>query len=184
MSSSLSRLGGTLKFKSLIRLYLLFILSGICTAHAFGTPNVWDVMRRQFMLNHETTQPEVQNQLRWLISHPSYLRKLAQSEPYIYHIVTEIKKRKLPGELALIPMLESAFDPFAYSGAGAAGLWQLMPGTGTNLGLKRDWWFDGRRSITPSTDAALNYLTRLHKFLEITGSTRNQSLHSSLACIG
>jgi len=128
------------------------------------TPNVWDVLRKQFMLNHSVTQPEVQNQLRWLISHPSYLQKLAQSEPYIYHIITEVKKRNLPGEIALIPMIESAYDPFAYSGAGAAGLWQLMPGTGTTLGLKRDWWFDGRRSIRPSTDAALNYLAYLSKF--------------------
>lgn len=131
---------------------------------ASATPNVWDVLRPQLTLNHEVTQHQVQTQIRWLVAHPSYLHQLAQSEPYIYHIVTEIKKRNLPGELALIPMIESAYDPFAYSGAGAAGLWQLMPGTGTDLGLKRDWWFDGRRSIRPSTDAALNYLAYLHKF--------------------
>ncbi|WED44070.1 lytic transglycosylase [Legionella cardiaca] len=131
---------------------------------AQATQNVWDVLRSQFSLNHETTQPEVQTQLRWLVSHPSYLNKLARSEPYIYHIVTEIRKRRMPGEIALLPMIESAYDPFAYSGAGAAGLWQLMPGTGNNLGLKQDWWFDGRRSIRPSTDAALNYLTYLNKY--------------------
>lgn len=129
------------------------------------TPNVWDVLRGQFSLNHETTQPEVQQQIRWIIAHPSYLQKVArQSQPYIYHIVTEIRKRKLPGELALIPMIESAYDPFAYSGAGAAGLWQLMPGTGTELGLKQDWWYDGRRSIGPSTNAALTYLDYLNHF--------------------
>lgn len=131
---------------------------------AHATQTVWDVMRSQFSLNHEVTQPEVQTQLRWIISHPSYLNKLARSEPYMYHIVTEIKKRHMPGEIALLPMIESAYDPFAYSGAGAAGLWQLMPGTGNNLGLKQDWWFDGRRSIRPSTDAALNYLTYLNKY--------------------
>ena len=134
------------------------------TQAALSQTNVWDVLRQQFVLNHEVTQPEVQSQLRWLIAHPSYLQKLAQSEPYIYHIITEIKKRKMPGEIALIPMIESSYDPFAYSGAGAAGLWQLMPGTGTDLGLKQDWWFDGRRSIRPSTDAALNYLLYLHGF--------------------
>jgi len=133
-------------------------------AIASATPDVWEVLRKQFKLNHEVTQPEVQNQLRWLVSHPSYIQKFEQSEPYMYHIITEIKKRNLPGELALIPMIESAYDPFAYSGAGASGLWQLMPGTGTGLGLKRDWWFDGRRSIRPSTDAALNYLAYLNKF--------------------
>ncbi len=126
--------------------------------------NVWDVLRTEFKLDHELNQPEVQTQLRWIISHPSYINQLSRAEPYIYHIVTEIKKRKLPGEIALVPMIESSFDPFAYSGAGAAGLWQLMPGTGTDLGLKRDWWFDARRSIGPSTDAALNYLAYLNKF--------------------
>lgn len=139
-------------------------MTSISVSFAEAAPNVWDVLRKQFTLDHEVTQPEVQSQLRWLISHPSYLNKLAQSEPYIYHIVTEIKKRKMPGEVALIPMIESSYDPFAYSGAGAAGLWQLMPGTGTDLGLKKDWWFDARRSIRPSTDAALNYLIYLHNF--------------------
>ncbi len=147
----------------------LFILLCTCSvmmpATARSTPNVWDVLRGQFTLNHESTQPAVQQQIRWIIAHPSYIQKIArQSEPYIYHIVTEIRNRKLPGELALIPMIESAYDPFAYSGAGAAGLWQLMPGTGTDLGLKQDWWFDGRRSIGPSTNAALNYLAYLHRF--------------------
>ncbi|WP_370637161.1 LysM peptidoglycan-binding domain-containing protein [Legionella sp. 16cNR16C] len=138
----------------------------LCFGWGFGhsVPTVWEVLRSQLKMNHEITQPEVQSQLQWLINHPGYLQKLARAEPYMYHIVTEVKKRNLPGELALIPMLESAYDPFAYSGAGAAGLWQLMPGTGTNLGLKQDWWFDARRSITPSTDAALNYLNYLGRY--------------------
>lgn len=127
--------------------------------------DVWDVLRREFKMTHEVSRPEVQEQIRWIVAHPSYLQKVCrQSEPYIFHILGEIKKRDLPGELALLPMIESAYDPFAYSGAGAAGLWQLMPGTGSDLGLKQDWWFDGRRSIGPSTDAALNYLLYLNKF--------------------
>ncbi|HBI22012.1 MAG TPA: lytic transglycosylase [Legionella sp.] len=144
-------------------LFLLIILNAQATTGS-TPPNTWDVLRQQFSLNHQATQPEVQSQIRWLIAHPSYLQKLAQSEPYMYHILTEIKKRHMPGEVALIPMIESAYDPFAYSGAGAAGLWQLMPGTGTDLGLKQDWWFDARRSIRPATDAALNYLLYLNKF--------------------
>lgn len=142
-------------------LFILFISFKI----AYAESNVWDVLRAQLSLNHEVTQPEVAEQIRWLSAHPSYLQKVArQSEPYIYHILKEIKQRGLPGELALIPIIESAFDPFAYSGAGAAGLWQIMPNTGSELGLKQDWWFDGRRSIRPSTDAALNYLEYLNKF--------------------
>lgn len=153
-----------MKLKSFIFITLLFIIIYSQITQAYTAPNIWDVLRKQFVLNHEVTQPEVQHQLRWLVSHPNYLQKLTQSEPYLYHILTEIKKRKMPGEIALIPMIESSYDPFAYSGAGAAGLWQLMPGTGTDLGLKQDWWFDGRRSIGPSTDAALNYLNYLHNF--------------------
>ncbi len=125
---------------------------------------MWDVLRREMQINHAVTQPEVQTQIRWLVAHPSYLKQLVKSEPYIYHIVTEIRKRNLPGELALLPMIESAYNPFAYSGVGAAGLWQLMPRTGGDLGLKQDWWFDARRSIRPSTDAALNYLAYLHHY--------------------
>ena len=158
-----------MKCKSRTVWCILLIISSLLTfqngALAQSAPNVWDVLRAQLALNHETTQPAVQQQIRWIAAHPSYIQKMArQSEPYIYHIVTEIKKRKMPGEIALIPMIESSYDPFAYSGAGAAGLWQLMPGTGTDLGLKQDWWFDGRRSIGPSTDAALNYLSYLHTF--------------------
>ena len=142
------------------------VLAVFTSTTAHGQANVWEVLRQQFTLNHELNRPEVQHQLHFLIAHPSYLEQFSRSEPYIYHIVNQVKKRKLPGELAIIPMIESAFDPFAYSGAGAAGLWQLMPGTGTDLGLKQDWWFDARRSIGPSTDAALNYLTYLHKFFK------------------
>lgn len=127
------------------------------------TPKIWDVLRNQFILNHEINQPEVQAQLHWFISHPGYLQKLADSEPYIYHIVTSIKNRQLPGELALLPMIESAYDPFAYSAVGAAGLWQFMPATGSSLGLKQDWWYDARRSIPSSTNAALNHLSYLNR---------------------
>lgn len=158
-----------MKFNLLIIKFILFFTSMLISAYtsvfAYGTPDVWDVMRSEFKLSHEVTRPEVQEQIRWLVAHPSYLHKVSrQCEPYIYHILAQIKKRGLPGELALLPMIESAYDPFAYSGAGAAGLWQLMPKTGSDLGLKQDWWFDGRRSIGPSTDAALNYLVYLNKY--------------------
>lgn len=148
---------------NMFRWFTLACLLLLQPSYLYAQENVWDVMRAQFSLNHDITQPEVQNQLRWLVTHPNYLNKLAQSEPYIYHILTEIRARHLPGEIALIPMIESAYNPFAYSGVGAAGLWQLMPATGSDLGLKQDWWADNRRSIRGSTKAALDYLTHLHQ---------------------
>lgn len=128
--------------------------------------NVWDVLREEFAINHETSNPEVQKQIRWIMAHPEYTQKLAKSEPFIYHIITEIKKHNLPGELALIPMIESTYNPFAYSKAGASGLWQIMPGTGRDFGLKQNWWSDSRRGINSSTQAALKYLKYLNTFFQ------------------
>jgi len=127
-------------------------------------PNVWEVIVKEFSLNHEVNNPAVQRQLKWLMKHPGYLNNLVQAKPYIYHIINELRKRNMPGELALIPMIESEYDPFVSSSAGAAGLWQLMPGTSVEYAGPKDWWTDGRRSIGPSTDTALNYLNYLHRF--------------------
>lgn len=153
-------------FKKLSQFYhigFLFIILFSSAVHSYPAPSVWEVLSQQFSLDHEANRPEVQAQIRWLIQHPRYLQQLTRAEPYMYHIMTEIKKRHLPGELALLPMIESAYNPFAYSGAGAAGLWQLMPGTGSDFGLKQDWWYDARRSIPSSTGAALDYLEYLHR---------------------
>lgn len=142
--------------------FLIFFLSDLCFAQPVD--DSWDVVRQQFSLNHHLERPEVKNQIHWLLAHPNYLKKLKEAEPFIYHIINEVQKRHLPGEIVLIPMLESAYNPLAYSGAGAAGLWQLMPKTGKHLGIKGDWWIDGRRHIGASTSAALNYFSYLGRF--------------------
>jgi membrane-bound lytic murein transglycosylase D len=85
---------------------------------------------------------------------------------YLYYIVEEVQKRNLPVELALVPMVESTLDPFAYSSGSAAGLWQIMPATGEHLGLQQDWWFDGRRAVRDSTQVALNYLETLYEMFD------------------
>lgn len=144
----------------------VFFSVSLLSALIYAQPidDSWSQVRNQFNLDHHTSQARVQQQIRWILSHPAYLNKLSQAKPYIYHILSEIQKRNLPGELALIPMLESAYNPFAYSVVGAAGLWQLMPKTGKNLGVNGDWWEDERRSIAPSTNAALNYFKYLNRF--------------------
>ena len=95
---------------------------------------------------------------------PEYLQRIFdRSKLYLYHIVEEIEKRGLPTELALLPMVESAFNPMAYSRAHASGLWQFIPGTGKRFELEQNSWYDGRRDIVDSTNAALDYLTKLYE---------------------
>lgn len=128
--------------------------------------NIWDAMSSDFSLPDETPEnPNVRKQINWYVSHPGYLRQVAeQARPYLFYIYQQVKLRNLPAELALIPMVESAYNPFAYSQPGAAGLWQMMPGTASGFGLKVDWWYDGRRDIMASTKSALDYLAYLNHF--------------------
>ena len=90
----------------------------------------------------------VEREVRWFASHPAYLdRTFKRGERYLYHIVNEIEARNMPLELALLPVVESAFNPVAYSRARASGLWQFIPGTGRRYGLKQNWYYDGRRDV-------------------------------------
>ncbi len=109
-------------------------------------------------------QSAVDQQLAWYASHPEYLeRTFGRGEKYLYFIVTQLEERKMPLELALLPVVESAYEPFGYSRARASGLWQFIPGTGNRFGLKQNWWYDGRRDVLESTRAALDYLQFLHQ---------------------
>jgi len=124
--------------------------------------DLFDRMRAGFILD-EVERHAVDVQTEWYANHPDYLeRAFGRAELYMYHIVTELEARGMPLELALLPVVESAFEPFAYSRARAAGLWQFIPGTGTRFGLKQNWWYDGRRDVVESTRAALDYLQFLH----------------------
>src|SRR6267378_2233925 len=125
--------------------------------------DLFDRMRAGFKLEDGTDQRAVDQQLRWYASNPDYLqRAFGRADLYLYQIVTELERRGMPLELALLPVVESAFEPYAYSRARASGLWQFIPGTGSRFGLKQDWWYDGRRDIVESTRAALDYLQYLH----------------------
>lgn len=98
----------------------------------------------------------------WYLKHPEYMaRVVKRAKPFLYYIVDEIEKRNMPMELALLPIVESAFDPFAYSHGRAAGMWQFIPGTGKRFGMEQTWWYDGRRDVVASTQGALDYLTYL-----------------------
>ncbi len=115
-------------------------------------------MRAGFVLD-DVEHAAVEREVRWFASHPTYLdRTFKRGERYLYHIVNEIEARKMPLELALLPVVESAFNPVAYSRARASGLWQFIPGTGRRYDLKQNWYYDGRRDVVAATSAALDYL--------------------------
>jgi membrane-bound lytic murein transglycosylase D len=125
--------------------------------------DLFDRMRVGFKLEDYAERHAVEQQLRWYAANPEYLqRSFARADHYLYQIVTQLEQRGMPLELALLPLVESAFEPYAYSRARAAGLWQFIPGTGSRFGLKQDWWYDGRRDVVESTRAALDYLQYLH----------------------
>ncbi|MDA0190948.1 MAG: LysM peptidoglycan-binding domain-containing protein [Proteobacteria bacterium] len=101
---------------------------------------------------------------QWYMNRPDYLRRMVErSSRYLHHIVEEIEKRGMPTELALLPMVESAYNPMAYSRSHASGLWQFIPSTGKNFNLEQNWWIDERRDIVASTAAALDYLQTIYE---------------------
>jgi membrane-bound lytic murein transglycosylase D len=101
---------------------------------------------------------------QWYLERPDYLRRMVErSSRYLYHVVEELEKRRMPTELALLPMVESAYNPMAYSRARASGLWQFMPSTGKRYNLDQDWWKDERRDVVASTAAALEYLQMIYE---------------------
>ena len=109
----------------------------------------------------------IREQKQKYLKNKSYLHDVTlRAEPYMYLIVEQIKKRKMPMELVLLPIVESAFDPHATSSANAAGLWQIVPSTGRNYGLKQNQWYDGRRDVVASTKAALDMMERLNKMFD------------------
>src|SRR5207244_11021702 len=125
--------------------------------------DLWQRIRQGFAMP-DLDNALVQKQMAYYAARPDYLQRMFdRSRLYLYHIVEEIERRGLPTELALLPMVESAFNPMAYSRAHASGLWQFIPGTGRRYDLKQNWWYDGRRDIVESTIASRDYLTKHYK---------------------
>jgi peptidoglycan lytic transglycosylase D len=123
--------------------------------------NVWDRVRQGLRMD-PLDSPLVDVHARWYADHPDYVnRMLERSRRYLYHIVGEVEQRNMPMEIALLPMIESGFNPQALSRSHAAGIWQFIPATGKKYGLQQNPWYDGRRDITAATQAALDYLQKL-----------------------
>jgi membrane-bound lytic murein transglycosylase D len=120
--------------------------------------DLWERLRNGFAMP-DLQSPMVSERMEWYVENQDYLQRVFErSRRYLFHIVEELEKRGMPTEIALLPIVESAFNPMAYSRAHASGLWQFIPGTGKRYELKQNMWYDGRRDIVASTSAALDYL--------------------------
>ncbi|MDF1780481.1 MAG: LysM peptidoglycan-binding domain-containing protein [Alcanivoracaceae bacterium] len=129
---------------------------------AISDADLWERVREGFALDLDLDNPRIKAQRDWYANHQAYLDRVAtRAERYMHYIVEQTGERNIPMEMALLPIVESAFDPFAYSHGRAAGAWQFIPSTGRHFGLEQNWWYDGRRDVTASTDAALKYLSQL-----------------------
>lgn len=124
--------------------------------------DLWERIRSGFQLS-ELDSPLVQEHESWYANRPDYVRRTVErSQRYLFHIVEEVEKRGMPTEIALLPIIESAYNPKAYSVSNASGIWQFIPSTGKNFGLNQNFLYDGRRDIVAATDAALDYLQKLY----------------------
>ncbi len=127
--------------------------------------NFWDELRNEFQLPEPPGgNYKLRMHRKWYLRHPDYLQRVfTRARPWLWYIRIEVLRRGMPGEIALLPVVESAFDPYANSPGRAAGLWQIIPATAKRFRLKRDNWYDGRRDVIDSTRAALDYLEHLHR---------------------
>lgn len=131
------------------------------------TPQSQDDVWKRISMQLEMPVPDskrVNYYRNWYLKHPQHLETVAKrAEPFLHLITEKVEQRGIPLEIALLPIVESSFDQFAYSHGRAAGLWQFVPDTGRRFGLEQNWWYDGRRDVVASTDAALDLLEYLHK---------------------
>jgi membrane-bound lytic murein transglycosylase D len=152
--------------------------------HAFGKQKytaptkyhntVWERLLSLYSLP-EIENERIDRELNWYLRHPAYLARVQQrAEPYLHLILDEVEAKNIPGELALLPIVESAFLPEAYSKSDASGLWQFIPATGRLYGLQQNAWYDGRRDVYTSTKAATTFLKQL-------GETFDGDWHLALA---
>lgn len=124
--------------------------------------DMWERIRAGFAMKPMDSDLVRDWEVRYSAKPEYFARMVDRGSHYLFHIVEEIERRKMPAEIALLPMIESAYNPQAYSKAHASGLWQFIPSTGKNFGLRQNWWYDGRRDVIAATNAALDYLEKLY----------------------
>jgi membrane-bound lytic murein transglycosylase D len=125
--------------------------------------DLWDRIRDGFAMDPLPDDRLVFKQVAWFAARPDYVeRTVERSRRYLYFIVEEVQRRGMPMEIALLPIVESAFNPHALSRSQASGMWQFIPSTGRIFGLQQDWWYDGRKDVVAATYSALDYLQKLY----------------------
>ena len=123
--------------------------------------DIWQRVRNQLSFEFKDNE-RITAQRNWYLKHPNYMQRVAKrAKPFLHLIVEQLEQQNMPLELVLLPIVESAFDPFAYSHGRAAGMWQFIPSTGKRFGMKQTWWYDGRRDVMASTQGAIDYLNYL-----------------------
>lgn len=124
--------------------------------------DIWARIRNGFAMR-ELDSPLIAKHEQWYANRPEYVARMTErAQRYLYFIIREVERRGMPSEIALLPMIESAYNPVAYSSSRASGIWQFIPSTGKHFGLQQNWWYDGRRDVISATNSALDYLEKLH----------------------
>ncbi|MCR4302994.1 MAG: transglycosylase SLT domain-containing protein [Gallionella sp.] len=130
--------------------------------HKPAAPDLWSRIRNGFAMR-ELDSKLVARHEKWYANHPDYVERMTdRARRYLFYITEEVERRGMPSEIALLPMIESAFNPGAYSVSRASGIWQFIPSTGKIFGMQQNWWYDGRRDVISATNGALDYLQKLH----------------------
>jgi membrane-bound lytic murein transglycosylase D len=143
------------------------IIKALPAAEEHEHESVWERLIHSFDLPDCSASEKSIQWAQWYADRPEYLERIfKRAQPWIYYITEEIERREMPGEIALLPIVESAYDPFAFSSGRALGAWQFIASTGKNYGLNQNWWYDGRRDVWASTDAALEYLSYMADMFE------------------
>jgi len=128
------------------------------------SPNgdLWQRIRTGYAMK-DLNSPLIKRHEKWYANHPDYVLRMSErAQHYLFYIMEEVDRRGMPSEIALLPVIESAFNPGANSIASASGIWQFIPSTGKHFGMEQNWWHDGRRDIIGATNGALDYLQKLH----------------------
>jgi membrane-bound lytic murein transglycosylase D len=161
LSTSLPELAVPLTFSNARNIQLELIPDNELVVH-----DLWPRIRSGFAMR-DLDSPLIERHEQWYASRPDYVeRMMERARRYLYYITSEVERRGMPSEIALLPMIESAFNPGAYSTSRASGIWQFIPSTGKNFGMEQNWWYDGRRDVIGATNGALDYLQKLHDMFD------------------